>query len=260
MRKENKHMKTAILIPARYASTRFPGKPLAMLAGKTVIQRVIEACRQVTEATFVATDDERIFNAVAALGYKAIMTASTHQSGTDRIEEAAATLGGDIDVIVNVQGDEPFINPEHIRALIRAFDDKEVEIATLATPCTEGEEANPNNVNVVTSLGGDALYFSRSMIPYFREQGDKGTACCLKHVGVYAYRRQTLSAITRLAPSPLENAERLEQLRWLQNGFGIRVIEVEATAIGIDTPEDLELAEAMLKQGRRGCEAALRQD
>ena len=243
-------MKFIVIIPARYASTRFPGKPLAMLGGKTVIQRVYEQVVNVLGEAYVATDDERIYSAVEAFGGKAVMTRNDHKSGTDRIEEAATKLNTDADVIINVQGDEPFIQQSQLETVKHLFDDSKVQIGTLGKPFETIEAAiNPNSPKIVTDLNGYALYFSRSVIPYIRgkEQADwLQHFPFLKHIGLYAYRREVLAQITKLPQSPLELAESLEQLRWLQNGFRIKVGLTDIETVGIDTPEDLQRAESLL--------------
>lgn len=243
-------MKFIAIIPARYASTRFPGKPLAMLGGKTVIQRVYEQAVSVVGEAYVATDDERIRKAVEAFGGQAVMTRVDHKSGTDRIEEAAEKIGTDADVIINVQGDEPFIQRSQIETLCRQFDDPQTQIATLGKRFDSIEATeNPNSPKIVCDLKGYALYFSRSVIPYVR---GKETAewlqhyPFLKHLGIYAYRREVLAEITKLPQSSLEKAESLEQLRWLQNGYRIKVGLTDVETVGIDTPEDLQRAEAVL--------------
>ena len=245
-------MKFIGIIPARYASTRFPGKPLAMLGGKTVIQRVYKQVTSVLDEAFVATDDERIFNAVENFGGKAVMTRSDHQSGTDRIEEAAEKIGTDADVIINVQGDEPFIQPSQIETLMHLFDDAETQIGTIGKPFDSMEAVqNPNSPKIVCDVRGYALYFSRSVIPFVRgkESGDWLTHFpFLKHLGLYAYRREVLAQITKLPQSSLEKAESLEQLRWLQNGYRIKVGLTDVETVGIDTPEDLARAEAFLNK------------
>ena len=243
-----------IIIPARYASTRFPGKPLAMLGGKPVIQHVYEKARSVVSEVYVATDDQRIYDAVVAFGGRAVMTRADHKSGTDRIQEAVEKIGGTDDLIINIQGDEPFIHPSQIETLISLFDDKETQIGTLGKPfdTSEGMVAadNPNSPKIVRDLRGFALYFSRSVIPYVRgaEHGDWHTRFSyLKHLGVYAYRRNVLREVTQLPQSPLELAESLEQLRWLENGYRIRVGLTDTETIGIDTPDDLARAEVFLQ-------------
>jgi len=243
-------MKFIGIIPARYASTRFPGKPLAVLGGKTVIQRVYEQVTSVLEEAYVATDDERIFNAVTEFGGKAIMTSSNHKSGTDRIEEAAEKLNTDADVIINVQGDEPFIQKSQLETVIHLFDDPQTQIATLGKRFESIEAVdNPNSPKIVTDVNNYALYFSRSVIPYIRGKEHQEwlkSFPFLKHIGLYAYRRNVLNEITKLPQSPLELAESLEQLRWLQNGYRIKVGLTDVETVGIDTPEDLARAEEFL--------------
>lgn len=243
-------MKFIGIIPARYASTRFPGKPLAMLGGRTVIQRVYEQATAILEEAYVATDDERIFQAVEQFGGRAIMTRADHKSGTDRIEEAAEKIGTQADVIINIQGDEPFIQKSQIETLMHLFDDPSTQIGTLGKRFENIEAAmNPNSPKIVTDKRGFALYFSRSIIPYVR--GKEQTEWLqhfpyLKHLGLYAYRREVLQEVTQLPQSPLEIAESLEQLRWLENGYRIRVGLTDVETVGIDTPEDLQRAEEFL--------------
>ena len=243
-------MKFTAIIPARYASTRFPGKPLAILGGKTVIQRVYEQAVSVLDDAYVATDDERILQTVEAFGGRAVMTRSDHKSGTDRIEEAATKIGTTADVIINIQGDEPFIHPSQIETLCHLFDDPQTQIGTLGKRFESMEAVeNPNSPKIVTDVKGFALYFSRSVIPFIRgRQRDEwfGQYPFLKHLGIYAYRREVLGEITMLPQSSLEIAESLEQLRWLQNGYRIRVGETNIETVGIDTPEDLQRAEQLL--------------
>lgn len=240
------------IIPARYASTRFPGKPLAILGGKPVIQRVYEQAAGVLAATYVATDDERIYNGVTAFGGNAVMTRKDHRSGTDRIEEAAEKIGTDADVVVNIQGDEPFIQRSQIQTLCSCFDDDSTQIATLGKRFETIEAVeNPNSPKIVVDRRGYALYFSRSVIPFIRgveRQDWLQHYPFLKHLGIYAYRRNVLREITRLPQSPLEKAESLEQLRWLENGYRICVGLTDVETVGIDTPADLERAEAFLKE------------
>ena len=243
-------MKFIGIIPARYASTRFPGKPLAILGGKPVIQRVYEQVVSVLGEAYVATDDERIFQAVEQFGGQAVMTRSDHKSGTDRIEEAAQKLNTDADVIINVQGDEPFIQKSQLETVKHLFDDPQTQIATLGKPFESMEAVeNPNSPKIVTDINGYALYFSRSVIPYIR--GNEQSEWLqhfpfLKHIGLYAYRREVLAQITKLPQSPLELAESLEQLRWLQNGYRIKVGLTNVETVGIDTPEDLQRAEQFI--------------
>ena len=243
-------MKFMAIIPARYASTRFPGKPLAVLGGKTVIQRVYEQVSNVLSEVYVATDDQRIYDCVEGFGGKAVMTREDHKSGTDRIEEAVEKIGTDADVIINVQGDEPFIQPSQVETLMHLFDASETQIGTLGKLFERMEAVeNPNSPKIVTDNRGFALYFSRSVIPYIRgkERNDWfGQYPFLKHLGIYAYRREVLAEVTRLPQSSLEKAESLEQLRWLQNGYRIRVGLTDVETIGIDTPEDLQRAEQFL--------------
>ena len=252
-------MKFTAVIPARYASTRFPGKPLAMLGGKTVIQRVYEQAASVLSDVYVATDDERILSAVEAFGGRAVMTRTDHKSGTDRIEEAVEKIErqgmdkeGQGDVIINIQGDEPFIQPSQIKTLMALFDDPETQIGTLGKRFESMEAVqNPNSPKIVTDHRGFALYFSRSVIPFIRgiEVEDwLSHYPFLKHLGVYAYRREVLAEVTKLPQGVLEKAESLEQLRWLENGYRIRVGMTEVETVGIDTPADLERAEQFLKQ------------
>ncbi len=240
------------IIPARYASTRFPGKPLAVLGGKTVIQRVYEQVKSVLSEVYVATDDERIFSCVEAFEGMAVMTRSDHQSGTDRIQEAVEKTGTKADVIINVQGDEPFIQPSQIQTLMQLFDDPSTQIGTLGKPFESIVAVdNPNSPKIVTDIKGFALYFSRSVIPYIRGKEHQewlGAYPFMKHLGVYAYRKEVLAEVTKLPQSSLEKAESLEQLRWLQNGYRIRVGLTDVETVGIDTPEDLQRAEAFLNQ------------
>lgn len=247
-------LKFLAVIPARYASTRFPGKPLARLGGKPVIRRVWEQVTQVFADAVVATDDQRIIEAVEAFGGRAVMTSPDHRSGTDRCREAVEKSGGTPDIVVNVQGDEPFIAPSQLRAIARCFDDPSTDIATLVKPFTPADGLaaleNPNSPKVVLGTAGQALYFSRSVIPYLRgvpreEWLERHTF--YKHIGMYAFRRETLFAVTALPQSALERAESLEQLRWLENGYRIRTGISDVETIGIDTPEDLAKAEAFLK-------------
>ena len=242
-------MKFIGIIPARYASTRFPGKPLAMLGGKTVIHRVYEQVCGALDEAYVATDDERIFAAVEAFGGRAVMTRSDHQSGTDRIEEAAEKIGTTADVIINVQGDEPFVQRSQLETLMHLFDDPQTQIGTIGKPFeTMQAVENPNSPKIVCDVRGYALYFSRSVIPYVRDKSQPlSPQSFLKHLGLYAYRREVLHQITQLPQSPLELAERLEQLRWLQNGYRIKVGLTDVETVGIDTPDDLQRAEAFLR-------------
>ncbi|MBP5769989.1 MAG: 3-deoxy-manno-octulosonate cytidylyltransferase [Bacteroidaceae bacterium] len=242
------------IIPARYASTRFPAKPLAKLCGKTVIEHVYKAVESVLDEAVVATDDERICDAVKAFGGKAVMTSIHHKSGTDRVDEAYKKWDKEYDVVVNIQGDEPLIQPSHLLAIQHCFDHPKTQIATLVKPFTslDGWTAleNPNFPKVVLDDFGRALYFSRSVIPYLRDV-DRSEWLSMqtfyKHIGLYAYRPAVLAEITALPPSPLEMAESLEQLRWLQAGYHIQVGITQEETISIDTPEDLARAEVLLK-------------
>lgn len=243
-------MKFIAIIPARYASTRFPGKPLAMLGGKPVIQRVYEQAVKVLPEAYVATDDERIFQAVKSFGGQAVMTRSDHKSGTDRIQEAVEKIQTQADVIINIQGDEPFVQPSQLETLMQLFDAPETQIGTLGKPFETMEAVeNPNSPKIVCDRRGFALYFSRSVIPYVRGKEQQEWLQhypYLKHLGLYAYRREVLHEITQLPQSPLELAESLEQLRWLENGYRIRVGMTDVETVGIDTPDDLQRAEEFL--------------
>lgn len=242
------------IIPARYASTRFPGKPLAELGGKIMIRRVYEQASKVLDDVWVATDDERIFSAVEAFKGRVVMTSPNHKSGTDRVREAADKVASKADVIINIQGDEPFIRPEQLETLKKCFDDSTTDIATLAVPfkAEDGIDAleNANSPKIVLDKDNNALYFSRSIIPYRRnvDKADwlKGHTY-YKHIGLYAYRATVLRSITEIKRSPLEMAESLEQLRWLENGYKIKVGLTRTETIGIDTPDDLARAEEFLK-------------
>lgn len=251
-------MKFIGIIPARYASTRFPAKPLAMLGGKPVIQRVYEQVCGVLDEAYVATDDERIETVVKSFGGKVVMTSVNHKSGTDRCYEAYTKVGDGYDVIVNIQGDEPFIQRSQLVAVKACFDDETTQIATLVKPFTpeNGFDAleNVNSPKVVVDKRMNALYFSRSIIPFMRNK-DKNEWLSghtyYKHIGLYAYRASVLKEITSLPQSSLELAESLEQLRWLENGYKIKVGLTNVETIGIDTPADLERAENFLKQMER---------
>lgn len=242
-------MKFVGIIPARYASTRFPGKPLAMLGGKTVIQRVYEQVKDCFEEVYVATDDDRIADCVRGFGGQVVMTSEACNNGTERCLDAYRNLGIECDVIVNIQGDEPFIQHRQVEALKSCFDAPETDIATLVKPFEKEDGLErlecPNSPKVVMNTNGFAIYFSRSVIPYLRgvekEQWlEKHTF--YKHLGIYAYKVSVLEKITTLPQSPMEKAESLEQLRWLENGYKIRVGVTDIETVGIDTPEDLERA------------------
>lgn len=244
-------MKFIGIIPARYASTRFPGKPLALLDGKPVIQHVYEKVAAVLEAAYVATDDERIYDVVKSFGGQVVMTRTDHKSGTDRIEEAIEKIGGEWDVVINVQGDEPFVAKSQLDTICHCFDDPTTQIATLGKPFESMEAVqNPNSPKIVVDNMGFAMYFSRSVIPYVRGKEKSSWLThypFLKHLGIYAYRKDVLRQVTQLPQSSLEIAESLEQLRWLQNGFKIKVGTTDVETVGIDTPQDLERAEEFLK-------------
>lgn len=254
-------MSAIVVIPARYASTRFPGKPLALLKGMPVIQHVYQNSlnSKLADEVIVATDSETIFEKVLSFGGKAVMTSPEHQSGTDRIAEVAAALN--CDIMVNVQGDEPLIRPEMIDAVISVLDDSRASLGTLAIPIRDSREIfDPNVVKVVFDPEGFAWYFSRAPIPYHRDewnaplvmskelraQSTLVTRGCFKHVGIYSYRRDVLMKLSSMPPSRLETIEKLEQLRALESGFRIKVGETSCETIGVDTPEDLERVEQCL--------------
>lgn len=240
------------IIPARYASTRFPAKPLADIAGKSMIQRVYEQVKKsaLIHAAVVATDNQKIFDHVLGFGGTVCMTKESHVSGTDRCYEALTLQKARFDYVINIQGDEPFIQPEQIDLLANLLDGK-TEIATLVKKIEDKEQLfNPNVVKAVVSEKGEALYFSRSTIPHIRNTAEAewmSKHTFYKHIGMYAYRTDVLKQLTALPVSTLEKAESLEQLRWLENGFRIRVAETKTETIGIDTPEDLQKALAYLK-------------
>ena len=237
------------IIPARYASTRFPGKPLALIHGKPMIQRVYEQALICTslDRIIVATDDERIESTVKKFGGEVMITSDEHQSGTERCAEVISRLNGSYEVVINVQGDEPFIVPEQIEMLCSCFTKNSTQIATLIKHITSTEELfNPNIVKVVTKENGEALYFSRSSIPHHRDVLENywvSMGIYYKHIGIYGYRSEVLHKIISLPPNELEKAESLEQLRWLANGFRIQTAITDAETIAIDTVEDLHRAE-----------------
>lgn len=247
-------MRFLAVIPARYASTRFPAKPLAVLGGKPVIQRVYEQVKSVFEDVVVATDDERIMDAVLSFGGRAVMTSTSHKSGTDRCYEALQKMGEDkYDVVVNIQGDEPFIQPSQLHTVQDCFDDPATDIATLVKPFSADDDfsvlENVNSPKVVVNNRMEAMYFSRSVIPFMRGKENSlwlKEHTYYKHIGLYAYRSSVLKEITQLPQSSLELAESLEQLRWLQNGYRIKVGVTDVETIGIDTPDDLARAELFL--------------
>ena len=230
------------IIPARYASSRFPGKPLALINDKPMIQWVYERVQSSeVRDLVVATDDERIAACVRGFGGRVVMTSPDHASGTDRCGEAALSLHPDEnDVVINIQGDEPLISPKEIHLLASAFEDRSVQIATLVNPFHDDTLLhNPNVVKVVKAKNGNVLYFSRLPIPYLRGESAVAPENYYRHIGVYAYRYGALRQIVQLPPSELENSEKLEQLRWLENGYTIRALECDYQGIGVDTPEDL---------------------
>jgi len=238
-------MKILGVIPARYASTRFPGKPLVEIDGKSMIRRVYEQALKAKSLAqvVVATDDERIAEAVREFGGAYVLTADTHQSGTDRCAEVAAVLP-EFHAVINIQGDEPFIDPLQIDLLASCFEDQDVQLATLIKEIdTEAELFNPNIPKVLINTAGEAIYFSRQTIPYLRNipaENWLGAHQFYKHIGIYGYTRNALMEITRLTPSVLELAESLEQLRWLEHNYKIRTRITDIETISIDTPEDLE--------------------
>ncbi|MBS5936380.1 MAG: 3-deoxy-manno-octulosonate cytidylyltransferase [Veillonella sp.] len=237
-------MKFACVIPARYASTRLPGKPLADIAGKPMIQRVYEQVAKAKKPALiiVATDDQRVFDKVESFGGMALMTQPNHPTGTDRLAEVASHHQ-DVDVIINVQGDEPLIDADVIDQLADLFlEDADLQMATVASPLLEDEYDEPSAVKVICNKQGDAMYFSRSLIPYPRHAFINPP---MKHVGIYAYRRQFLLDYAKMDPTPAEETESLEQLRALENGYAIRVIKTDKRFVGVDTPEDLERVNAI---------------
>jgi 3-deoxy-manno-octulosonate cytidylyltransferase (CMP-KDO synthetase) len=254
--KANSQPLFAGIIPARYASSRFPGKPLALIGNKLMIQRVYEQAGKSIRLVYVATDDRRIYDAVLSFGGRVVMTSPDHQSGTDRCSEAANIIesesGRKIDIVINIQGDEPFIKPEQIDLLKACFSDEDVQIATLVRIAEPGEDIfNPNQPKVIVNTQGDAIYFSRATIPYIREAEKSEWSRkhdFYKHIGLYAYRTEILKQITGLTRSSLEIAESLEQNRWLENGFRIRTAVTIWESVGIDTPDDLDRAKIFLEQ------------
>jgi 3-deoxy-manno-octulosonate cytidylyltransferase (CMP-KDO synthetase) len=237
------------VIPSRYAAVRLPGKPLVSIAGKPMIQHVWERVSRATKLAkvVVATDDERIRAAVKAFGGEAIMTRSDHRSGTDRVAEVAVAAHADI--FINVQGDEPLVAPEAVDALVEAIaEDETVQLATLAVPLQNPKDImDPNIVKVVLDFNGDALYFSRAPIPWVRDTASSVHARHLKHLGLYAYRREALLDYRTLPPGDLERVEQLEQLRWMENGYKMRVAETEHDAVSVDVPEDVARVEKLIR-------------
>ena len=252
-------MKVVGIIPARYASTRFPGKPLADIGGKTMIQRVYERAKNssLLSEVIIATDDDRIFSQAGEFGAKVIMTSPNHQSGTDRCCEVMAKLNEDYDIVVNIQGDEPFIDPEQIQQVIQCFNDENTEIATLVKLITSKEELFNHNIPKVLLDDDDfAIYFSRRALPYIQHV-DKSEWLenfnFYKHIGMYAYRTDILREISKLKPSRLEKAEGLEQLRWMESGYKIKTAITEIEAIAIDSPEDIDrLPSSIFDNGEMG--------
>lgn len=239
------------IIPARYASTRFPGKPLADIAGKSMIRRVYEQAKKcpLLNEVIVATDDERIFGHVTGFGGKAVMTSPDHQSGTDRCAEVALSYP-DYNVVINIQGDEPYIDPEQIGKVAACFNDISTQIATLVKKVQTNDELNnPNSPKVILNRNLEAIYFSRSPLPHIRGQEPQNWLqhfTYYKHIGIYGYRSDILQQITKLPVSPLEKAESLEQLRWIENGYRIKVAETEIETYAVDTPEDLKKLSELL--------------
>lgn len=242
-------MKILAIIPSRYGSSRFPGKPLALIAGKPMIQWVYENVSKVSnlDDVYVATDDQRIYDAVGSFGGKVLMTASTHTCGTDRLAECADILNlADDDIVLNIQGDEPLIRPEMIQDLVSTFDDKEVYMSTLKKKIEVEEEVlNPNVVKVINDVNGDAIYFSRYSIPYERD-GVHRTH--FKHVGTYGYKVWFLKKYSSLPKTELELSESLEQLRVIENGYNIRVQETSWQTVGVDTPDQIQLVEDLIRK------------
>ncbi len=240
-----------VVVPARYASVRFPGKPLAQIAGRPMIQHVVERLREAAGGSrvIVATEDQRIKGAVTSFGAEAILTRADHRTGTDRVAEVAVHIPADI--YVNVQGDEPLIDPASVDAVIQALTgDDSMQIATPCAPITKPNDImDPNVVKVVRDFDGNALYFSRAPIPWVRDTGAKVAAEHWKHIGLYGYRRDALLEFPTLPPGELERVEQLEQLRWLENGFHIGVVETDYEGVSVDVPADIERVEKILREG-----------
>jgi 3-deoxy-manno-octulosonate cytidylyltransferase (CMP-KDO synthetase) len=248
----SEEIKVLAVIPARYGSTRLPGKPLAMIAGRPMIQHVVERVRkaQTVSRVVVATDDQRIVDAVKTFGGEAILTRADHATGTDRVAEVAVHITAEI--YVNVQGDEPLVDPGIVDAVVAAMlEDDSIEIGTPCSAITrQADIMDPNVTKVVRDFEGNGLYFSHAPIPWVRDTGDTVTAQHWKHIGIYAFRRDVLLEIPTLPPGDLERVEKLEQLRWLENGYRIRVVETEYDAISVDVPADIERVEKILRDGR----------
>jgi 3-deoxy-manno-octulosonate cytidylyltransferase (CMP-KDO synthetase) len=242
--------KIVVVIPARYGATRLPGKPLVQLAGKSMIQRVYERAKlaQTTSQVIVATDDDRILKAVQDFGGEALMTRPDHRTGTERVAEIAAHVDGD--VFVNVQGDEPLLDPVAVDVAVNALlDEPNADVATVATPIkTPGDIMDPNVVKTVVDFDGNALYFSRAPIPWVRDTATKIQVRHLKHLGLYVFQRAALLEYPTLPQGELERIEQLEQLRWMENGVRIRVAEVEHDAVSVDVPEDVARVEKLLQK------------
>jgi 3-deoxy-manno-octulosonate cytidylyltransferase (CMP-KDO synthetase) len=253
MEKKSVHRFTGI-IPARYASSRFPGKPVIMIGNKTMVQRVYEQALKSIDNVYVATDDQRIYDVVLNFGGKAVMTSPEHMTGTDRCAEAIDKIteltGKKTEVVINIQGDEPLIRPEQIDLIKSCFHDKNVKIATLIRKTTPGEDIfNPNQPKVILDSEGNAIYFSRTAIPFIRDEEPSTWSenhVFYKHIGLYAYRTETLKRITKLKKGQLEMAENLEQNRWIENGIKIRTAVTEWESLGIDTPDDLKKVLALI--------------
>ncbi|MDG1333347.1 MAG: 3-deoxy-manno-octulosonate cytidylyltransferase [Crocinitomicaceae bacterium] len=242
-------MKCIGIIPARYASSRFPGKPLIDLSGKTMIQRVYEGAAKssILSEVIVATDDQRIFDEVERFGGKVMMTSADHRTGTDRCGEVAKQM--EADVVINIQGDEPLIDFRQLDQLLEAFQDESVQIATLGiADVSEEDKQNPNRIKLVLNHQNDALYFSRSSVPneHHAKQEDRENFPFFRHIGVYAYRKKALLELVNLEPTDLEKIESLEQLRWMYYGYSIRVVETDIETPNIDVPEDVEKVRAFL--------------
>lgn len=239
--------KTVAVIPARHASTRFPGKPLALIAGRPMIEHVWRRCQEASafHEVWVATDDERIRATVEGFGGRAVMTSPDCATGTDRVAEVARDRP-DVDVWVNVQGDEPLVDPAALKVLSGLFADAAVRMGTLVRPLEPDEAASPNVVKAVLALNGDALYFSRCLVPFVREPGTPVKRW--GHIGLYGYRRDVLLSLAGLAPTPLEEAEKLEQLRALENGITIRCAQVSWRTVAVDVPGDVAKVEAVMRE------------
>ena len=242
-----------VVIPARHASSRFPGKPLAPIAGKPMIQHVVERVRRakLPSRIVVATEDERIKTAVEKFGGEAMLTRQDHRTGTDRVAEVATHVPADI--YINVQGDEPLINPGTLDAVAAAMaEDESIQLATPCSAITQQKEImDPNVVKVVQDFDDNALYFSRAPIPWVRDTGATVAAQHWKHIGLYGYRRDALLEFPTLPPGELERIEQLEQLRWLENGFRIHIVETEYDAVSVDVPADVERVEKLLSAGTK---------